>query len=305
MRDDQSVIIEPEAADEEANTGRLSLGRELALGFGFWLAFLMILQPGNIFQAAKADVPLPFFQELLRIIGASLLGAAVTPFLLKLTRRFPVEGSRRWRHALIHSISILCLSLLLIGLAQILAAWLLADRNPRLQAPLDRQIIANGPLLILCMSSLVAGAHAVIFWKRAEQESLLLAQARDQVLQAADGAAPKAYLATVPVKTRGRTLLVAVADIDWVETQGNYLALHVGPATHLIRETLASFESSLDPDRFARIHRTTLVASDRVQEIAPLSNGDASIRLSDGTQLRLSRKYRTGAAALLAGTSNR
>ncbi|HZG10152.1 MAG TPA: LytTR family DNA-binding domain-containing protein [Allosphingosinicella sp.] len=305
MSDDQGVITDATAAGATGGRRDWRWGRELALGFGYWAGFLLILQPGNIFQAAKADIPLPFFEELLRILGASALGAAVTPFLLGLTRRFPVEGSRRWRHALVHAVTILCLSLLLIGLAQILAAWLLTDRNPRLQAPLDRQIVANGPLLILCMSSLVAGAHAVIFWKRAEQESLLLAQARHQVLQAAEPGAPKDYLVTVPVKSRGRTLLVAVSDIDWVETQGNYLALHVGPATHLIRETLASFESGLDPDRFVRIHRTTLVANDRVQEVAPLSNGDASIRLRDGTQLRLSRKYRTGAAALLGGIRER
>ena len=102
-----------------------------------------------------------------------------------------------------------------------------------------------------------------------------------------------------------RLLLLSVIEIDWVETQGNYLALHVGPFTHLIRETLASFESSLDPDCFARIHRTTLVAIDRVREISPLSNGDASIRLVDNTQLRLSRNYRAGAAALLASSSSR
>lgn len=305
MRDDQITIIEPEALDKDVGSRRLSLGRELALGFGYWVAFLIILQPGNIFRAAQADIPLPFSQELLRIAGASLLGAAVTPLLLELTRRFPVEGSRRRRHALIHTVSIICLSLVLIGIAQVLAAWLLTGRDPRLQAPLDRQIVTDAPLLILCMSALVASAHAVIFWRRAEQESLLLAQARNQVSRATDAAAPKAYLTTVMVKTRGRTLLLAVRDIDWVETQGNYLALHIGPTTHLIRETLAGFESSLDPKHFARIHRTTLVASDRVQEIAPLSNGDASILLRDGTQLRLSRKYRGGAASLLVGASNR
>jgi hypothetical protein len=260
MRDEKTATIASEMGDEEVPTGRLSVGRELALGFGYWFAFL--------------------------------------------TRRLPVEGSRRWRHALIHAICIVGLSVVLIGVAQVLAAWLLTGRDPRLQAPLDRQLVANAPLLILCMSSLVAGAHAVMFWRRAEQEGVLLAEARNQLSQA-DAAAPDVYLTTVPVKTRGRTLLLAVIDIDWVETQGNYLALHVGPATHLIRETLANFESSLDPARFARIHRTTLVASDRVQEISPLSNGDASVRLRDGTQLRLSRKYRASAAPLLARTSKR
>ncbi len=305
MTDDQTAIVGPRVFNEEAGSPRLALARELALGFAYWLVFLIILQPGNVFQAAKADIPLHFSQELLRIGGASLLGAAITPLLLRLTRRFPVEGSRRWRHALIHALSIFCLSLALIFIAQILAGWLLTDRDPRLQAPLDRQIVANAPLLILCMAAFVAAAHAVIFWRRAEQESLSLAGARNQALQARNAAAPRSYLTTVPVKTRGRTLLLPVAEIDWVETQGNYLALHVGPASHLIRETLASFESSLDPDRFVRIHRTALVAIDRVQEISALSNGDASVRLVDGTRLRLSRKYRAGAAALLTSSTNR
>jgi DNA-binding LytR/AlgR family response regulator len=100
-------------------------------------------------------------------------------------------------------------------------------------------------------------------------------------------------------------LHLSVIDIDWVETQGNYLALHAGPAVHLIRDTLAKFEGILDPERFARIHRTALVALDRVQEVAALSNGDASVRLRDGTQLRLSRNYRATASAVLGGTGNR
>jgi len=305
MTDDQTAILGPLTLNGEAGSPFSALARELALGFAYWLVFLLILQPGNVFHAAKADIPLPFFQELLRIAGAGLLGAAITPLLLRLTRRFPVEGSTRWRHALIHTISILCLSLALILIAQLLAGWLLTDRDPRLKSPLDRQIVADAPLLMLCMAAFVAAAHAVIFWRRAEQESLLLTRVRNQALQAKDGAAAKSASTTVQVKTRGRTLLVPVGDIDWVETQGNYLALHIGSASHLIRETLANFESSLDPDRFARIHRTALVAIDRVQEISALSNGDASVRLVDGTQLRLSRNYRAGAAALLNGSSNR
>ena len=305
MTDDRTLLTKSDGFGEEVRSSRPNLAHELVLGFGYWLLFLVILQPGNIFKAASADIPLHFSQELLRIGGAGLLGAAATPILLALTRRFPVEGSSRWLHALIHSVSLLGLALILIAVAQLLAGWLLAGRDPRLQAPLDRQIVADAPLLIFCMAAFVAGAHAIMFWRRAEQESLLLARIRTQALQAANPAARKAYLTTVPVKTRGRTLLLSVVDIDWVETQGNYLALHAGPATHLIRETLANLESSLDPARFARIHRTTLVAVDRVQEVAALSNGDASVQLRDGTQLRLSRKYRAAAAALLAAPAGR
>jgi DNA-binding LytR/AlgR family response regulator len=94
------------------------------------------------------------------------------------------------------------------------------------------------------------------------------------------------------VKTRGRVTLVELDDVDWIETQGNYLALHVGSAVHLIRESHARFEEGLDPARFARIHRRMIVAVDRIGDIAPLGAGDAALRLKDGTELRVSRSFR-------------
>jgi hypothetical protein len=265
----------------------------------------MILQPGNVFQAARADVPLQISQELLRIGGASVLGAAVTPLLLGLTRRFRVEGAFRWRNAVIHGLSLLGLSVALVVVAQVLAGWLLTSRDPRLQSPLDRQLADDVPLLIFCMATFVAVAHASEFWRRAEQDRRLLGEARREVAQVPVPEALRSFSTTVSVKSRGRTLILSVMDIDWVETQGNYLALHVGPGTHLIRDTLRNFEASIDRRHFARIHRTTLVAIDRVKEVVALSNGDASVELRDGTQLRLSRKYRAGAAALLTRTSSR
>ena len=305
MSNDQFITAEPDGPAHEALSGRRRLPRQLALGFAYWFLFLILLQPGNMYEAGQANVSLPFTQELLRISGASLLGAVVTPLLLALTHRFPVEGSRRWQHAWAHAIALLALSLILIVVAQLLADWILTHRDARLRAPMDRQLVADGPLLFFCMITFIAGAHAFMFWGRAEQESLLLAQVRSPAAPPAASPPAPAYLATVLVKTRGRVLLLSVVDIDWVETQGNYLALHAGPAVHLIRDTLTNLESRLDPERFARIHRTTLVALDRVQEVAALSNGDASVRLRDGTLLRLSRKYRAAAAALLASTGGR
>jgi hypothetical protein len=305
MLDGQTIATRSESVVQAARWNRPHLVRELLIGFGYWFLFLMILQPGNMYEAGKADVPLPFFEELLRIGGASVLGAAVTPLLLALAQRFPVEGSRRGQHALVHALALLALSLILIVVAQVLADWVLTGRDTRLRAPIDRRLVADAPLLFFCMATFVAGAHARMFWRRAEQESQLLGQIRAEVSQVADSAPSLVYPTTVPVKTRGRTLHLSVIDIDWVETQGNYLALHAGSAVHLIRDTLANFEGSLDPKRFARIHRTALVALDRVQEVVALSNGDASVRLRDGTQLRLSRNYRAAAAALLAGTGGR
>jgi two-component system LytT family response regulator len=102
------------------------------------------------------------------------------------------------------------------------------------------------------------------------------------------------------VKSRGRTLLLDTAGIDWIEAQGNYLALHAGAGVHLIRETLATLEGRL-PQDFVRIHRGTIVNVARLRQIRPLQNGDASIRLTDGTELRMSRGYRDRLKARLPG----
>jgi two-component system LytT family response regulator len=85
---------------------------------------------------------------------------------------------------------------------------------------------------------------------------------------------------------------VNVSDIDWIEAAGDYVRLHVGDEYHLVRETMARLERSLDPGRFARIHRGTIVQLDRVEEIFATHHGDADVRLTNGTVLKLSRSYR-------------
>lgn len=95
----------------------------------------------------------------------------------------------------------------------------------------------------------------------------------------------------VAVKTRGRTLLVAIEDVDWIGAEGNYLALHVGSDIYLIRDTMNAFQQRLDARRFLRIHRSTIVNLDRVRDYAPLFNGDQCLRLKDGTELTVSRNY--------------
>jgi two-component system LytT family response regulator len=105
----------------------------------------------------------------------------------------------------------------------------------------------------------------------------------------------------ITVKSGGRIYFLKAEDVDWVEAAGNYLRLHVGAETHLLRETLSSLEARLDPERFWRIHRSTLVNADRVQELQPLFHGDYAVILRDGTQLTLSRSYRQSLPRLFGG----
>ena len=94
------------------------------------------------------------------------------------------------------------------------------------------------------------------------------------------------------IKTSGRVSFLKTPEIDWVESEGNYVRLHVGKETHLLRETLNQMEDRLDPDRFLRIHRSTIVNLDRIKELQPWFHGEYRVLLQDGTQLLLSRKYR-------------
>jgi two-component system LytT family response regulator len=107
---------------------------------------------------------------------------------------------------------------------------------------------------------------------------------------AADPAAlPRRFL----VKGDGQMYFVAVNDIDWVEAYGNYVRLHVGKSVHLIRETLGNIERKLDPTRFARVHRSSIVNLDRVARMDLWGAGDYVVLLKDGTKLKLSRWYRS------------
>lgn len=91
-----------------------------------------------------------------------------------------------------------------------------------------------------------------------------------------------------------RDVVVRAADVEWIEASGDYVGLHVGERTHLVRETMQQIERVLDPTRFIRIHRSTIVRVDRVAELEALSNRDCLVRLRDGTLVRASRSYVDG-----------
>ncbi len=96
----------------------------------------------------------------------------------------------------------------------------------------------------------------------------------------------------ISVKTNGKILLLRPEEIDWIEAADNYVSLHVGKTTHLLRETMNAMESRLDPAKFVRISRSMMVNTERVKELHPLFHGDYTLVLHDGTRLNSSRNYR-------------
>ncbi|HEY0726605.1 MAG TPA: LytTR family DNA-binding domain-containing protein [Pyrinomonadaceae bacterium] len=107
------------------------------------------------------------------------------------------------------------------------------------------------------------------------------------------------FLKRLTIKLTGRTILLPTDEIDWIETYGNYLKVHAGRESHLIRGTMQSLETKLDPEKFVRVHRSVIVNIEKVKEIYPRSNGDQDLVLQNGQQLMLSRNYRDRFFAVL------
>ena len=259
-----------------------AIGREIGFGFLYWLVFLITLEPGNVARAAAAGAPLDWDQEVLRILGASLLGAFATPVVAALMRRFPIEGHAVRRHLAVHGLGAASLAFSLIAMSCLLAPMTqVGDARP-FMAALPEHLIANWLLLTFSIAGLTAILHAT--------RALRVDAARAGAYVVTE--ARSAYLTQVQIKARGRIEIVELNTVDWIEAQGNYVALHCGARTHLLRETLSALAAKLDPTAFVRVHRSRLVTTARIAEIQPLANGDALIRLSVGTELRLSRSYR-------------
>lgn len=94
------------------------------------------------------------------------------------------------------------------------------------------------------------------------------------------------------VKSLGRIIFVPFADIDWIEAADNYVNIHVGPDSHMLRDTMNALESRLPAERFIRISRSTIVNIERIKELQPMFHGEYVVLLHNGTNLTLSRNYR-------------
>jgi two-component system LytT family response regulator len=103
---------------------------------------------------------------------------------------------------------------------------------------------------------------------------------------------PGRYLDRLVVKGRGTTRFIRVDDIDWIEGAGVYVNLHVAGKELLYRSALNELAGHLDPMRFIRVHRSSIVNIDSIFELQPISHGEFELVLKNGHRLRVSRTYR-------------
>jgi len=109
----------------------------------------------------------------------------------------------------------------------------------------------------------------------------------------------QAYLDRLIIKADGRITFLNTREIDWIEADDKYVHLHTGKGARMVRQTLSAMETQLDPAKFVRIHRSTMVNLERIKELQPLFNGEYSLLMEDKTKLTLSRTYKDKLFGLL------
>jgi hypothetical protein len=259
-----------------------SAGRWTAISFVYWVLFMGALVPGNVAGALAEGMQPNWTRVMVRLVGAGVLGAAVTPVLLHLARRFPPLGTVRWRNLAIQGLSVAGLAPALVLVSCFLVAWIFAGRVAPTPAEIAGELLANTLLLIFCLSLLLATVQVL---------------PRAAAVRSPPGSR---WAERLTIGERGRLRVIDLKTVEWIETQGNYQALHGGGEAHLYRDTSKGLAGKLDPSRFVRIHRRFIVAVDQVREVEPLANGDALVRLASGVTLRQSRHHRDALRAHLA-----
>ena len=115
---------------------------------------------------------------------------------------------------------------------------------------------------------------------------------KEEVADESESNLPDSMKRKLLVRDSGVVKVIPFDDIDWVDAAGDYMCVHAGGETHVIRSTLRDLMTKLDDNLFVRIHRSTIVNVERVVSVTPLQKGGSLLHLTQGESLKVSRNYR-------------
>ena len=215
-----------------------------------------------------------------------LVIAALIPAVYWMQRRFPLRTARNFAA---HAGALLVFSLVhTLGMGALRLLWFTGILGETYRFPITLERLGyefSKDVFTYGMMNVGIMAFAFLFQRTAAAP--------------APAPLPQSSPERFAVRKRGGSeIMVEVADIDWIEASGNYAILHVGGETFEIRSSLAKLEAELDPKRFVRVHKSHVVNIARVAEVVPWVSGDWRIRLQDGAEVNLSRRYRQRFEAL-------
>ncbi len=255
------------------------------LEVGFWLAYLSITATVEAFSViteyARVNRPLaawePFAWEY---TSAASLGVLIIA-IARLNHAFPLSRTTWTRTLPVHLVATIPFSLLHVGIMVALRKmiYLTAGRAYEF-GPLATELPYEFRKDFVTYWFVIG---AIYLWQQLQFQN---------AARPAEGESADAPIARLVARKHGREFLISAQAIDWIEASGNYANLHSEGAIFPVRVPMAELEKRLDPERFARVHRSYIVNLDAVREIRPTESGDHSILTRDGASVRLSRRYR-------------
>ena len=117
-------------------------------------------------------------------------------------------------------------------------------------------------------------------------------EAHDEFVDTTDTLSANRYEKMINIKDQGQIFRVEVDSIERIDAAGDYMCIYTGGETLILRETMKDLEKRLDPRKFQRVHRSTIVNLDLVKQVKPHTNGECFLVLESGAQLKVSRSYR-------------
>jgi hypothetical protein len=233
----------------------------------------------------------PYSRVLAIEVSSHLIVAALLPVLYWMHRRWPIRGGAR--NIAIHVAGLVPFSIVhTLGMAALRLLWFSGILGEAYSFPLTVDRLTFEFAKDVVNYAMLSGATQLLRLVFRPQPA---AVAAPPIAPAPSNGLPERFA----VRKRGKEIMVEVADIDWIEAAGNYAVLHVGGETLEIRSSLTRLEAELDPKRFVRVHKSFVVNVARIAEVTPWISGDWRIRLQDGAEVNLSRRYRQRFEALV------
>lgn len=275
---------------------------------GFWVLVLGVQVVFNsivlLIDLRRFDPTFPYGHPLLWEVTSTLVVAGLIPLLIAFERRFPLRWGALRAHLPLHLVATVVFCVVhVVGMVLLRKlAYGLVDQPYHVRswtAMLGYEYLKDVRSYLLI---LVAVWSYRLLMLRLQGEARLLdapdppAASPSESPAAEDPAPapppPPARPERFLVRKLRKEFLVAAADIEWLQAEGNYVGLHVNGHDYLLRSTLGDFLEQLDPARFVRVHRSYAVNLDRVAEIEPQDGGDARLKMKDGSTVPCSRRYR-------------
>lgn len=249
----------------------------------------------EVADAARRGQVLAYDRVFAIEVASHVVAAALVPVLYWMHRRWPIREGLR--NVAIHILGVVPYSLFhTLGMAALRQLWFNAVLGEAYSFPLTVERLTYEFAKDVFSYGMLSGGVLGLRYLFARAAPV----SEQSLAPPAEPAPPNLQLPErFAVRRRGKEIMVEVADIDWVEAAGNYAVLHVGGEILEIRSSLTRLESELDPKRFVRVHKSHLVNIARVVEVTPWVSGDWRIRLQDGAEVNLSRRYRQRFEALV------